>query len=120
MRQQLPPSRMRDLILLAGPVEQPVLAAALRAHNPDLTVHPVATLAELDAFGTGLLARARLIGFCTSVIVPRRVLQALGFGAYNFHPGPPEYPGWIPAQFALYENAAEFGATAHVMIEEVD
>jgi len=44
----------------------------------------------------------------------------LGYGAYNFHPGPPQYPGWAPAHFALYENATEFGATAHVMMERVD
>jgi len=52
--------------------------------------------------------------------VPSHVLNALGYGAYNFHPGPPQYPGWAPAHFALYEQAAEFGATAHVMAECVD
>src|SRR5262249_49772193 len=37
-----------------------------------------------------------------------------------FHPGPPQYPGWVPSHFAIYERAAEFGATAHVMVESVD
>jgi methionyl-tRNA formyltransferase len=61
-----------------------------------------------------------LVGFVTPVVVPKRILDALGFGAYNFHPGPPHYPGWMPAHFATYDRAAEFGATAHVMIERVD
>ena len=50
----------------------------------------------------------------------RRESSALGFGAYNFHPGPPHYPGWVPAHFAIYNKASYFGATAHVMIERVD
>src|SRR5262249_10432530 len=36
------------------------------------------------------------------------------------HPGPPHYPGWAPAHFAIYERAAVFGVTAHVMVERVD
>jgi len=52
--------------------------------------------------------------------VPANVLDQLGYGAYNFHPGPPTYPGWAPVHFALYERATEFGATAHVMVARVD
>ena len=52
--------------------------------------------------------------------MPPLVLAALGYGAYNFHPGPPEYPGWAPAHFALYEGATEFGATFHAMAARVD
>jgi len=48
------------------------------------------------------------------------VLRQLGHGAYNFHPGPPQYPGWAPSHFALYEQATEFGATAHLMAARVD
>ena len=28
----------------------------------------------------------RLIAFVTPVVVPARILNSLGFGAYNFHP----------------------------------
>jgi methionyl-tRNA formyltransferase len=52
--------------------------------------------------------------------VPGRVLHRLGFGAYNFHPGPPTYPGWAPSHFAVYDRATSFGVTAHVMHERVD
>jgi len=47
----------------------------------------VATLADVNALSPDVLARARLIAFVTSVIVPARVLDRLGYGAYNFHPG---------------------------------
>src|ERR1700742_508355 len=108
------------IILLTGPVEQAVLAAALLGHNPRLTVHWVAASDALARVDPATLARSRLVGFATPVIVPPHVLDALGFGAYNFHPGPPQYPGWAPAHFALYERATEFGATAHMMAARVD
>ena len=92
----------------------------LRGHHPDLTIHSVSAVDAFAAFDAALLKRARLLSFASPIIVPAHVLDALGFGAYNFHPGPPEYPGWAPAHFALYDGASEFGATVHVMAERVD
>jgi methionyl-tRNA formyltransferase len=108
------------IILLTSAAVQPVFRSVLSAHNPDLTIIPAETLAELNALEPDRLARARLIAFVTGIIVPAKVLDGLGYGAYNFHPGPPAYPGWAPAHFALYERATEFGATAHVMAARVD
>src|SRR6202451_479649 len=108
------------ILLLAGAAEQSSLPLALRGHNPLLTVIPVGTAAELAALDANLLSRARLIAFVTAEIVPPSVLARLGYGAFNFHPGPPSYPGWAPAHFALYNREAVFGATAHVMVEQVD
>jgi methionyl-tRNA formyltransferase len=108
------------IVLLTGPVEQVALASVLRGHRPQLGIYPVTTSRDLAGIDTDLLRRARLIAFSSAVIVPPDMLSALGFGAYNFHPGPPEYPGWAPAHFALYEGALEFGATVHAMAESVD
>jgi methionyl-tRNA formyltransferase len=108
------------VILLTGAVEQPVLSALLRGHNPLLRVIPVQTALEFPDLDPDILQRARLIAFTTPVIVPAFILSQLRYGAYNFHPGPPEYPGWAPAHFALYEGATEFGVTAHAMVEKVD
>ena len=108
------------VILLTGPVEAGPLTGVLRGYNARLDVRAAKSLADLDALAPDLLRRARLIGFVTDVIVPARILKALGFGAYNFHPGPPQYPGWVPAHFAIYDKAEYFGATAHVMAERVD
>jgi len=108
------------IILLTGPVEEVALTGVLRRHNEDLAIHPVHTLEQLEAIDLAVVRRARLIGFVTPVVVPTRILNALGFGAYNFHPGPPHYPGWVPAHFAIYDKASTFGATAHRMAERVD
>jgi len=108
------------IILLTGAVEQGPLEALLHGHRPRLTIHSVGEADEFAAFGTALLKRARLLAFASPVIVPGQILDGLGFGAYNFHPGSPDYPGWAPAHFALYDGASEFGATVHVMAERVD
>jgi methionyl-tRNA formyltransferase len=108
------------IILLTSAVEWLTFMTVLSAHNPSLTIVPVETLTDLNAQESDTLARARLIAFVTGVIVPPNVLDQLGYGAYNFHPGPPTYPGWAPAHFALYKRATEFGATAHVMVARVD
>jgi methionyl-tRNA formyltransferase len=108
------------IILLTGQVEHPVLASVLRGHNPQLTIRPAFTSTDIAALKPWLLRRARLIAFATDVIVTPDILGYLGCGAYGFHPGPPNFPGWRPAHFAIYHQATEFGATAHVMIERVD
>ena len=108
------------VILIAGAREQPVFRELLLEHNPLLTIIPILTASDLADLDPGIFQHARLIAFMTAVIVPQSILSQLGYGAYNFHPGPPEYPGWAPAPFALYEGATEFGVTAHVMVEKVD
>jgi methionyl-tRNA formyltransferase len=108
------------IILLAGAAEHAVFPAVLRAHNPDIAVMAVGTSNDLATLSPDLLARSRLIAYVTPEIVSTATLAQLGYGAINFHPGPPSYPGWAPAHFALYERATEFGATVHVMVEQVD
>ena len=108
------------IILLAGAAEQVAIPPVLRGHNPLLTVISVGTTEDLANLDADLLERARLIAFVTPEIVSKSTLARLGYGAFNFHPGPPSYPGWAPSHFALYERATEFGATVHVMVEQVD
>lgn len=111
---------METILLLTSEAEQQFLRPLLESFSPSLTVVPVATLDALLAVPPAVLKTARLIAFATEVIVPAAVLDRLGYGAYNFHPGPPEYPGSAVASFALYEQAKVFGATAHLMRAKVD
>jgi methionyl-tRNA formyltransferase len=112
---------MKTIILLTGVADQQfALTELLKAHNPALSFRCAVTAEDLAAIEPEVLREARLLAFTTSVIVPASILAALGHGAYNFHPGPPQYPGWAPAHFALYDGARTFGATAHVMAGRVD
>lgn len=74
-----------------------------------------------EASNTTLVSGVRrLIALSTSVIVPKAILVGLEIPAYNFHYGPPTYPGSHAASFALYDCVEHFGATAHVIKEKVD
>ena len=111
-----------EILLLTGEVEGPHLAAILNHHNPGLPIVHAATAEDLQAAlgaGNGIPAR-RLVAFCTGVVVPGALLEALPGPAYNFHPGPPTYPGSCASSFAVYEAATRFGATLHVMEQRVD
>lgn len=108
------------IILLTDPTEQGFLIPILTAKNPKLDVKAVSTRDELRSIDRSDFRRARLIAFVTSVVVPKDVLHEIGHGAYNFHPGPPHYPGWAPAHFALYDRATMFGVTLHRMVGLVD
>ncbi|HZR88290.1 MAG TPA: formyltransferase family protein [Bradyrhizobium sp.] len=112
---------LKTIILLTATVhQQRALGRLLSIHNPALAFRAACTFDELAAIEPHVLRDARLIAFTSGVIVPRFFLEALGHGAYNFHPGPPHYPGWAPAHFALYDGATTFGATMHVMVPRVD
>ena len=89
-------------------------------YNPALNVIQVSRREHLDALDRFDLSLGRIVGFCTDIVVPSYILDATGFGAYNFHPGPPDYPGWAPAIFAVRDGVRRYGATAHVMAPKVD
>ena len=110
-----------DVILICR-VPQFVRAVSegLRRHNRVVRIHRVADRPALDGVGLDILLNARLIGFTTDVVVPQWMLNAAGYGCYNFHPGPPDRPGWAPISFAVYEGARRFGVTAHVMEARTD
>jgi methionyl-tRNA formyltransferase len=112
---------LKEIILLTGQAAQQVaLTALLRAHNPRLSFRYAMTADDLLALDPTGLSDTRLLAFTAGAIVPPQILAALGHGAYNFHPGPPDHPGWAPAHFALYNRAKTFGAAAHLMVERVD
>jgi methionyl-tRNA formyltransferase len=108
------------ILLTAQTQQQFALSELLKVYNPRLRFHGALNAADLLAIDRATLRNARLLAFTSGTIVEPEILDALGHGAYNFHPGPPDYPGWAPAHFALYERAKTFGATAHLMVERVD
>ncbi len=108
---------MARLILLTEPAFADAVGAPLRKHGA--TVEVASTLAALeDALAEG--TDCRLISFGSGVIVPHAILSRLPGPSYNFHPGPPAYPGIFPSVFALYDQVSEFGVTLHEMAAKVD
>jgi|HubBroStandDraft_1064217.scaffolds.fasta_scaffold01156_5 methionyl-tRNA formyltransferase len=108
------------LLLLTGSFEAGILASHLGKQNSGCSVQPVATLDKLEAALAEPAGTTRLLAFCTAVIVPRRVLDALPGPSYNIHPGPPSFPGRHPECWGAYEGLGRFGATLHEMAPRVD
>jgi methionyl-tRNA formyltransferase len=61
-----------------------------------------------------------IISYLSRWVVPASLIERASKAAINFHPASPEYPGIGCTNFALYEGAAEYGATCHHMAARVD
>ena len=61
-----------------------------------------------------------MISFGSRFYVGAEILNKMGFGAYNFHPGPSNYPGWAPFNFALHDGVDQYGVTVHEMTDTID
>jgi methionyl-tRNA formyltransferase len=61
-----------------------------------------------------------IISYLSPWIVPESLLERCKIAAINFHPASPNYPGIGCTNFALYEEAKEYGATCHHMNTKVD
>lgn len=61
----------------------------------------------------------KIISYLSPWIIPQEWLSAAQL-AINFHPGNHHYPGIGCYNFALYENAKNFGSVCHHMLAKVD
>lgn len=61
-----------------------------------------------------------VVSYLSRWIVRPPVLQRAGAAAINFHPASPDYPGIGCNNFALYDDADEYGVTCHHMDATVD
>lgn len=113
-------SRMKAILLLMSEVDASFFAKLIKGVSPDMSVLHMKSIEELDAFTLKADADMRLIAFCTGDIVPANVIERLNENCFNFHPGPPERPGYMPAPFALNDEAKSYGVTFHYMKPKVD
>jgi methionyl-tRNA formyltransferase len=61
-----------------------------------------------------------IISYLSRWVVPGYLLERAKVAAINFHPASPEYPGIGCNNFALYDEAKEYGVTCHHMAPRVD
>ncbi len=61
-----------------------------------------------------------IVSYLSRWVAPADLLARARKAAINFHPASPEYPGIGCNNFALYEDAREYGATCHHMASKVD
>ena len=109
-------------ILFLGKADDPDCARALafcQEHFTDVT-HC------LGVWGDPLPEAARdwegdyVISYLSRWVVPEFLLERARKASFNFHPASPDYPGIGCNNFALYEDAKEYGVTCHHMASKVD
>ena len=61
-----------------------------------------------------------IISYLSRWVVPECLLKKAKVAGMNFHPASPDYPGIGCNNFALYEEANEYGVTCHHMLSRVD
>ena len=61
-----------------------------------------------------------VISYLSRWVVPEFLLERARKASFNFHPASPDYPGIGCNNFALYEDAKEYGVTCHHMAPKVD
>ena len=113
-------ARVRSVLFL-GKAEDAHTARAIdfcRLHFTKVSAH-------VGKWGEPLPLDARSwSGECIISYLCRWILPAELLGraqtAINFHPGPPEYPGYGCNNFAIYDDVRDYGVTCHRMAPRVD
>jgi hypothetical protein len=111
---------LANIIILTAYFYADTLDVIIKQNNPNLNIIIFEHPNEILLLPTILLSKSRLISFGSRFYVGAEILNKLGFAAYNFHPGPPNYPGWAPFNFALYDGVDQYGVTVHEMTETID
>jgi methionyl-tRNA formyltransferase len=109
-----------SIVIMSPPQFHEGIIQILRQHNPQGHFIPVKELVDLALLDEEMLKNSRLISFLNEYIVPPLLLNTFQYGAFNFHPGPPSYPGHAPFSFALYDQMKMHGTTVHEMLTKVD
>jgi methionyl-tRNA formyltransferase len=113
-------SRIKNIIVLSQYNYGSQIIDILKKHSPSTSYLLICEKAELNIVSKSYLKDSRLLCFSSKIIVPELILENLGFGAFNIHPGPPHLPGWAPFCFAIYNSEKNFGVTFHKMTVQVD
>lgn len=89
---------LKNIIVLSSNFIAQQVVDLLRGMDDKLSYFIVENLQSLDQYDANFLSETRLISVLSTTIVPKNILDSLGYGGINFHPGPPSYPGRAPVR----------------------
>jgi methionyl-tRNA formyltransferase len=111
---------LANVILLTSRAYADHLTPFLLSNNPAISVLQFVHPNQINDLPDDYLLASRLISFGTRFYIPASLLERIGYGSYNFHPGSTAYPGWAPFLYAIYEGATRYGVTVHEMSPKID
>jgi len=113
-------NKKKAVLLLMSRLDAGFFANQLKPHAPDTAFFHMESLEQLDQTSQLPDFTMRLIAFCSGTVVTKEIIERLNGNCFNFHPGPPERPGYMPAPFAIRDGARDYGVTFHYMTPRVD
>ena len=111
---------LSNVILMTAQSYADYLIPFLLNENPKINVLQLVHPNQISDLPDDYLMSSRLISFGTRYYIPAKILERIGYGSYNFHPGSRAYPGWAPFLFAIYDGAKKYGVTVHEMSPKID
>jgi methionyl-tRNA formyltransferase len=112
--------KVTGVLLLVPASEALWMREAIGRLDPDIAILEAHDATQLETCAARLDDRWLFLSFGTGVIVAPSTLDAVAGRAVNFHSAPPAYPGRDPQHFAANDGVAKYGATAHLMVKQVD
>lgn len=61
-----------------------------------------------------------ILSYLSKCILTPEILRHPTMYSINFHPGPPNYRGFAPYSFALYNDEKQYGVTCHKISDKID
>ena len=109
-----------NIILMTSIYHAKILTNILISENININILNFIHPNQLKEIPDDYLMSSRLISFGSRHYIPPDILDRIGYGSYNLHPGPPNYPGWAPFYYAIYDRATRYGVTFHEMNDKID
>ena len=109
-----------NIILMTSIYHAKILTSILISENIKINILNFIHPNQLKEIPDDYLMSSRLISFGSRHYIPPDILDRIGYGSYNLHPGPPNYPGWAPFYYAIYDRATRYGVTFHEMNDKID
>ena len=106
-----------------------ILLLTNKSHKVSLEVIKFLKLKKIKftCIDTGLKRKIKITGtydylfsFLNPVFIKKNIRKKIKKISINFHPGPPEYPGYGCYNFALLDTVNSYGCTAHEINSKID
>ena len=112
--------KFSNIVLMTSHFHAKIITEILVAENEKINVLHFIHPNQLADLPEDYLMSSRLISFGSRHYISPDILEQIGYGAYNLHPGPTNYPGWAPFYYAIYDQATRYGITFHEMTAKID
>jgi len=112
--------KFNNIVLMTSHYHAKLITEIFVSENQKINILHFIHPNQLEELPDDFMMSSRLISFGSRHYISPDILDRIGYGAYNLHPGPTNYPGWAPFYYAIYDRATRYGVTFHEMNDKID